>query len=114
MIDTYKSRHGRQPKTVASDKGYDSGEYYLALESRQIEPHGAMTPKEPRPETAAKKNREKAKARSRMKERQASDGYQLSQRRRKKAEECFGWLKTIAGSGRSRHVGRWKIHSNST
>ena len=114
MIDTYKSRHGRQPKTVASDKGYDSGEYYLALESRQIEPHGAMTSKEPRPETAAKKNRERAEARSRMKERQASEGYRLSQRCRKKAEECIGWLKSIGGLSRSSHIGRIKTSQQMT
>ena len=34
---------------------------------------------------------------------------QLSQRCRKKVEECFGWLKTIAGLARLRHVGQWKI-----
>lgn len=33
----------------------------------------------------------------------------LSQRCRKKIEECFGWLKEIAGLGRSRVVGRWKL-----
>jgi hypothetical protein len=36
-------------------------------------------------------------------------GYQLSQRTRKKIEEGFGWLKTVAGLARSRHVGQWKI-----
>jgi hypothetical protein len=24
-------------------------------------------------------------------------------------EECFGWLKGVAGLGRSRVVGRWKL-----
>jgi hypothetical protein len=35
--------------------------------------------------------------------------YRLSQRCRKKVEECFGWLKSVAGLGRSRVVGRWKL-----
>ena len=44
-----------------------------------------------------------------MKERQATVGYQLSQKCRKKVEEVFGWLKEIAELGRSSVVGRWKI-----
>ena len=36
-------------------------------------------------------------------------GRLLSQKCRKKVEECFGWLKTIAGLDRSRTVGRWKL-----
>ena len=48
-------------------------------------------------------------ARHRMKARQATEGYRLSQRCRKKLEEAFGWLKSIAGLGRSRVVGRWRL-----
>jgi hypothetical protein len=44
-----------------------------------------------------------------MKERMATEGYRLSQKCRKKVEECFGWLKTIAGLDRCRSVGRWKL-----
>ena len=39
----------------------------------------------------------------------AGEGYRLSQKCRKKVEECFGWLKSVAGMGRSRVVGRWKL-----
>jgi len=48
-------------------------------------------------------------ARHRMQERQSSVGYRLSQKCRKKIEEVFGWLKGVAGLGRSRWVGRWKL-----
>ena len=48
-------------------------------------------------------------ARQRMKARQSGEGYRLSQKCRKKVEECFGWLKSIAGLARSRTVGRWKL-----
>ena len=48
-------------------------------------------------------------ARQRMKARQETEGYGLSQRCRKKIEEGFGWLKSVAGLGRSRVVGRWKL-----
>ena len=38
-----------------------------------------------------------------------TDEYDVSQRVRKRVEECFGWTKTIAGMFRSRWVGRWKL-----
>ncbi len=44
-----------------------------------------------------------------MKACQGTEGYRLSQKCRKKVEECFGWLKTIGGLVRSRTVGRWKL-----
>jgi hypothetical protein len=53
--------------------------------------------------------RAKVEARHRMKARQSTEGYRLSQRCRKKLEEAFGWLKSVAGLGRSRVVGRWKL-----
>lgn len=109
MTDRFQQRHGHPPTTMGSDKGYDDGSYYRALEERKIIPHGAMTSIEPQPETASKKRRVNAEARQRMRERQSTIGYELSQRCRKKVEECFGWMKCIGGVGRSRHVGRWKI-----
>ena len=33
-------------------------------------------------------------------------GYRLSQRRRKRVEEVFGWIKTIGGGGKLRYLGR--------
>ena len=48
-------------------------------------------------------------ARERTKQRLTETGYELSQRCRKKVEEGFGWLKTIAGLTRSRHLQRWKL-----
>lgn len=49
--------------------------------------------------------RDKVAARTRMRERLESVGYQIRQRCRKKIEEYFGWMKTAAGLGRS----RWKL-----
>ena len=53
--------------------------------------------------------RARVEARERMRARLETEGYRLSQRCRKKVEESFGWLKTIAGLARSRWVGRWKL-----
>ena len=110
LIDALQVAHQRTPKTLGSDKGYDSGEYYRDLESRGVEPHGAMIEQRLRsPEDVKPAERANCEARHRMKARQTTEGYRLSQRCRKKLEEGFGWLKSIAGLGRSRVVGRWKL-----
>jgi transposase len=110
MIDALKATHDVQPKTVGADKGYDSGEFFQELETRQIEPHVPLvkTPTDPE-KVVHEKRRAGVDARHRMQERMATEAYRLSQRCRKKVEECFGWLKTIAGLDRSRTVGRWKL-----
>jgi transposase len=110
MIDRLEHRHGKKPKTLGSDKGFDSGPYYQQLESRGIEPHSAMidTPT-PNPKHLRAGKMPAFEARQRMRERLATEVYRISQRCRKKVEECFGWMKTVAGLARSRHVGRWKI-----
>ena len=110
MADRFKSKHGKSLTTLGADKGYDSSETLIALEERKIEPHIAMTNKTPAdPEMAAKNRRPGIRARLRMKDRQKTVEYSISQRVRKRVEECFGWLKTIAGLGRSRHAQRWKL-----
>jgi transposase len=110
MIDEAKATHGVKPKTLGADKGVDSGKFFLDVETRGIEPHVPLV-KAPRDPETVKDPQERAKveARQRMKVRQGTEGYRLSQKCRKKVEECFGWLKTIAGLGRSRTVGRWKL-----
>jgi transposase len=109
LADRFRELAGWDPATVGLDKGYDSGDLFLALEARGIEPHGALT-KPPKPMAAAKPNEvEQVAARHRVVARSLGDGYRLSQKCRKKLEEGFGWLKGIAGLARSRVVGRWKI-----
>ncbi|MGI9471474.1 MAG: IS5 family transposase, partial [Rubripirellula sp.] len=110
MLDNYRSKHGRVPRTIGADAGYDSGPFLISLERRRIQPHVAMTKTEPADlETARGDRKAKIRARLRMKKRTTKIGYQISQRVRKRVEECFGWQKTIAGLGRSRWVGRWKL-----
>jgi transposase len=110
MLSDLQATHDRQPRTLGTDKGYDSGAFYRELESRGIEPHGAMVEQRLRsPEEVKRAERADTEARHRMKARQATQGYRLSQKCRKKLEEAFGWLKAIAGLGRSRVVGRWKL-----
>lgn len=110
MLDNLKATHDRQPATLGADRGFDDGEFFQKLEGRKIEPHIPLV-KEPRDPKAVpdKKQVPGVKARQRMKRRMGSEGYRLSQKCRKKVEECFGWLKTIAGLDRCRTVGRWKL-----
>jgi transposase len=110
LLDATKAVHDVQPKTLGTDKGYDSGEFYRALEARGIEPHGAMVDQRLRsPDEVKPHERANAEARHRMRRRHRRQGYRLSQRCRKKVEECIGWLKEVARLGRSRLVGRWKL-----
>lgn len=110
MIDRLHTRHRLSPTTLGSDKGYDSGPYFMRLESRGIAPHSAMRagPVGGRSRRSPK-DRPKIEARRRMAERMQTLGYELSQRCRKKVEEPVGWLKTVAQLTKSRWVGRWKI-----
>lgn len=109
MVDELVDRQGKKPKTLGSDKGFDSGPYYLELETRGVEPHCAMLDTTRDLSQVRPHQRARVEARLRMRERLLTDAYRLSQRCRKKVEECFGWMKTVAGLARSRHVGRWKI-----
>ena len=110
MVDELKATHGKTPRTVGADKGYDSGEFFLELEKRSVEPHVPLV-KAPRDPAGVADRVQKAgvEARQRMTVRAGGDGYRLSQKCRKKIEEVFGWLKGVAGAGRSRLVGRWKL-----
>jgi transposase len=110
MLDHLKTTHRREPVTLGGDKGYDDGEFFQDLESRHIEPHIPLVKEPVDPKLVKQKGRVPGiEARQRMKSRMSTEGYALSQRCRKKVEECFGWLKSVAGLSRSRVVGRWKL-----
>ena len=102
-------RRGIEPTTLGADKGYDGGEFLLALEAAKVTPHTAMRAGAIGGPTVKKKNRAKVEARLRMRDRTATAEYEVSQRCRKKVEEPFGWLKTVAGLGRTKLIGRWKL-----
>jgi transposase len=110
LLDEVWRRHGLRPTSLGADKGYDSGALCRALEVRGIQPHVALMSTPPQdPARTRTDRRPDVEARQRMWGRLAEAGYRLSQKCRKKLEEGFGWLKGIAGLGRSRVVGRWKL-----
>jgi transposase len=109
LLDEARTTHAIPVATVGADKGYDSGEFFQELESRGVEPHVPLVKEPVEPETVNDQRRPGVEARQRMKSRQSGEGYRLSQKCRKKIEECFGWLKTVAGWDRCGTVGRWKL-----
>lgn len=109
LIDQVKKRFKLKPRTLGADKGYDQGPFLSGLEQREITPHVAMRGVQARPGGRKDRRRDdNAQARRRMRYRQRSKGYTISQRCRKKIEECFGWIKTIGGLARTRLIGHRK------
>ena len=104
--------HGKLAATLGADKGFDDGGFLQVLEMAGIEPHIPLVKDPVDPRTVPPNQRERVpgiRARRRMKRRMRTEAYRLSQKCRKKVEECFGWLKSVAGLGRCRTVGRWKL-----
>jgi len=104
MLGHVARRHGLEPETAGLDAGFDDGSFLDELESeRGVVPHVPVRQGPIKATDAAGGARRRARRRKRTK------GYALSQRIRKRVEEIFGWLKTVAGQARTRFVGRWKI-----
>lgn len=76
------------PKTLGADKGYDSADFVMELRERGITPHVACNAYVT----------ERATRRSAIDGRTTRhEGYALSQKKRKRIEEIFGWLKSVGG-----------------
>jgi len=94
MVEAIK---GRRRITLGADKGYDAREFVEALRDRRVTPHVATRIDSSRRSSAPDKRTTRY------------DGYKISQRKRKRVEEIFGWLKTVGGLRKTRHKGRRKI-----
>ena len=88
--------HVRPGGTLAGDKGFDTADVVAELRERRITPHVARNACDTG----------KARRRSNIDGRTTRHpGYAASQRIRKRIEEIFGWLKTVAGWRKSRFRG---------
>src|SRR5215831_5412018 len=87
---------GTQPVTVGGDKGFDTQGFVVECRNMRVTPHVAQNHK--RPGGSAIDGRTSR-----------HPGYAISQRKRKRIEECFGWLKTIALMRKLRHRGVCKV-----
>src|SRR3954462_13321239 len=85
-----------QRVTVGADKGYDTREFVAECRHMNVTPHVAQNT-----------NRTGGSAINGRTTRHA--GYALSQRKRKRIEECFGRLKTVALLSKLRHRGIFKV-----
>ena len=90
LIDQARER-GFRPRTLAGDKGYDTRQCVADLRARKVTPH------------VAQNTRGRRSAIDRRTTRHA--GYGISQRKRKRVEEIFGWMKTVGGFRRTRFIG---------
>ena len=83
---------GTRQVTLAADKGFDQRALVKELRRMQITPHVAQN--------------EKRAGGSAMDGRTTRhEGYQISQRVRKRVEEIFGWMKTVGLLDKLRHRG---------
>jgi transposase len=87
---------GQHRVTVGADKGYDTADFVAECRHLNVTPHVAQNDK-----------RRGGSAVDARTTRHA--GYAISQRKRKRIEESFGWLKTIALMRKVRHRGIHKV-----
>jgi hypothetical protein len=95
-LDMLQHLPGDQRVTVGGDKGFDTAEFVRECRNLQVTPHVAQN-----------LGRRGGSAIDGRTSRQA--GYRISQKKRKRIEECFGWLKTIALLRKVRHRGTLKV-----
>jgi transposase len=82
--------------TVAGDKGFDTAEFVAECRHMNVTPHVAQNTA--RPGGSAIDSRTTRHT-----------SYAISQKRRKRIEECFGWLKDIALLRKLKHRGLFKV-----
>jgi transposase len=87
---------GTQRVTLAGDKGYDTKDFVSACRNMKVTPHVAQNDKRPGGSAIDARTARHA-------------GYRISQLKRKRIEESFGWLKTIALMRKVRHRGIFKV-----
>ena len=88
---------GTKAVTVGGDKGFDTRDFVKECRHMGVTPHVAQN--HARPGGSAIDGHTTR-----------HPGYAISQKKRKRIEECFGWLKTIALLRKVRHRGVCKVH----
>jgi transposase len=81
--------------TLGADKGYDAADFVEELRTRNVRPHVAQNASGRRSAIDRRTTRH--------------PGYAASQRIRKRIEEAFGWIKTVAGLRQTKLRGRPKV-----
>ena len=87
---------GDRRVTLGGDKGYDQKKLVEALRRENVTPHVARNEKRPGGSAIDKRT-------------SRHEGYEISQRVRKRVEEIFGWMKTIGLLRKLRHRGEERV-----
>ena len=87
---------GTERVTLGGDKGYDTQDFVEELRGMNVTPHVAQNEKRRGGSAIDKRTTRHA-------------GYKISQLKRKRIEEVFGWLKTVAGLRKTHHRGVFKV-----
>ena len=99
MLD--RRRPGPRRITLGADKAFDVTPFVAALRQRRVTPHmaidGHLTKTGKRRKTAIDRRTTR------------HPGYAMSQRRRKRIEEVFGWIKASAGLAKSKFRGTERV-----
>jgi len=90
MLDR-RCRARQGMSTLGADKGYYNKGFVALLRGRKIAPHIARIEGRSAPGLDARTTRH--------------EGYTISQRKRKRIEEIFGWMKAVGGFRKSRFIG---------
>jgi transposase len=84
--------------TLGADKGYQEREFLERLRQRRVVPHVAEYGGKPRPWFGG------------LREEERSDpGFEQSQKKRKRVEQVFGWVKQVAGMWQTKFRGRRRV-----
>jgi hypothetical protein len=87
---------GSKRVRVAGDKAYDTKDFVSECRNLKVTPHVAQNDKRPGGSAIDARTTRHT-------------GYRISQLKRKRIEESFGWLKTIALMRKVRHRGIFKV-----
>ena len=82
---------GDQPITIGADKGYDTKDFVKEMRNMNATPQVAQNNKGRKSAIDGRTTRH--------------PGYAISQQKRKRVEEIFGWMKTVGGMRKLRHRG---------
>jgi len=91
-LELIRQRPPKSRMTLSGDKAYDTRNFVRELRASGVVPHVAQNDKRPGGSAIDQRTTRHA-------------GYQLSQRKRKRVEEIFGWLKTVGLMRKTRHRG---------
>jgi Transposase DDE domain len=94
-VEILEQKTASKHVTLGGDKGYDTAAFVAKMRELRVTPHVAQNTTNRNRAIDARTTRH--------------DGYAVSQRKRKRVEEVFGWMKTIALQRKTRFRGTDRV-----